>query len=128
MGRRERGEGMRGVRLAVLLSGLAAVAFLTGCGSTGDGARSSSASSSSGGQNLETSSYEERGYYKVGRPYQVYGVWYTPREHLRYSQVGTASWYGLDFNGMPTAHGAKFDMNAITSTPPNFHCPSLMGV
>src|SRR3546814_12734256 len=108
MGRRERGEGMRGVRLAVLFSGLATVAFLTGCGSTGNGARSSSASSSSG-QNLETSSYEERGYYKVGQPYQVYGVWYTPREDFGYSQVGTASWYGMDFNGMPTANGDKYD-------------------
>src|SRR3546814_11651610 len=113
MGRRERGEGMRGVRLAVLFSGLATVAFLTGCGSTGNGARSSSASSSSG-QNLETSSYEERGYYKVGQPYQVYGVWYTPREDFGYSHVGTASWSVMDFKVLPKATGEKQHNYPIT--------------
>ena len=30
------------------------------------------------------------------------------------SQYGVASWYGAEFQGMPTASGPPFDMNALT--------------
>lgn len=51
-----------------------------------------------------------QGGYKVGKPYQVNGVWYTPREEPDYDEVGIASWYGDAFQFRPTASGEPFDM------------------
>ena len=38
------------------------------------------------------------GRYHVGKPYQVAGQWFTPKEQPGYDKKGTASWYGEDFN------------------------------
>ena len=38
-----------------------------------------------------------RGYYKVGAPYKINGVWYHPRVDYAYDETGTASWYGEAF-------------------------------
>lgn len=51
-----------------------------------------------------------QGAYKVGRPYQVSGIWYTPKEDPDYDEVGIASWYGDAFQLRPTASGEPFDM------------------
>ena len=56
------------------------------------------------------------GRYKVGNPYQVAGVWYTPREDRNYDKRGIASWYGEEFHGRLTANGEVFDMNASLYT------------
>ncbi len=55
------------------------------------------------------------GTYKVGKPYQVRGVWYYPHEDRRYDQTGIASWYGNPFHGRRTANGEIYDMNALTA-------------
>lgn len=55
------------------------------------------------------------GAYKVGKPYQIKGVWYYPREDPRYSKTGIASWYGEKFDGRRTANGEIYDMNALTA-------------
>ncbi|MBC8241193.1 MAG: septal ring lytic transglycosylase RlpA family protein, partial [Alphaproteobacteria bacterium] len=55
------------------------------------------------------------GAYKVGKPYQIKGVWYYPREDPRYSKTGIASWYGEKFDGRRTANGETYDMNALTA-------------
>lgn len=55
------------------------------------------------------------GVYKVGRPYQINGVWYTPQEDPNYDETGIASWYGEEFHGRPTANGETFDMNELTA-------------
>ena len=39
------------------------------------------------------------GTYKVGNPYQIEGVWYTPAEDPDYIETGIASWYGEAFHG-----------------------------
>ncbi|MFN4089813.1 MAG: septal ring lytic transglycosylase RlpA family protein, partial [Alphaproteobacteria bacterium] len=69
-----------------------------------------------------------RGSYKVGRPYQIFGVWYTPREDFGYVEEGVASWYGSDFNGLPTANGEKYDMYAMTAAHPTLQMPSVVRV
>lgn len=53
--------------------------------------------------------------YKIGKPYQIDGVWYYPAEDFDYSETGIASWYGNEFAGKPTASGEIFDPNEITA-------------
>lgn len=55
------------------------------------------------------------GPYKVGKPYQVAGVWYYPREQPDYDETGIASWYGPGFHGKITANGETYDQNALTA-------------
>ncbi len=69
-----------------------------------------------------------KGGYKVGKPYQVGGVWYTPREQPNYDEVGTASWYGNAFHLKATANGELFDMNAVTAAHTTLPLPSLVEV
>ena len=42
---------------------------------------------------------------KIGAPYQVNGMWYVPAHEPDYDETGTASWYGSEFHGRPTANG-----------------------
>ncbi len=55
------------------------------------------------------------GTYKIGKPYQVKGVWYYPHEDPKYDQTGIASWYGEPFHGRRTANGEIYDMNDLTA-------------
>jgi rare lipoprotein A len=64
------------------------------------------------------------GIYKVGKPYQVAGRWYVPREVEHYDQSGIASWYGAAFHGRRTANGEIYDMNALTAGHPTLPMPS----
>jgi rare lipoprotein A len=48
--------------------------------------------------------------YKVGKPYQVKGVWYYPKDQPTYDEIGIASWYGEQFHNHYTADGEIFDM------------------
>jgi rare lipoprotein A len=68
------------------------------------------------------------GTYKVGKPYQVAGVWYVPKEDPNYNRVGTASWYGAQFHAKATANGETFDMDALTAAHTTLPLPSLVEV
>jgi rare lipoprotein A len=68
------------------------------------------------------------GGYKVGKPYQVAGVWYVPREQPDYDETGIASWYGEAFDQKPTANGEIFDMYAVTAAHTTLPLPSLVEV
>jgi rare lipoprotein A len=68
------------------------------------------------------------GTYKVGKPYQVAGVWYVPKEDPTYNRVGTASWYGAQFHAKATANGETFDMDALTAAHTTLPLPSLVEV
>lgn len=50
---------------------------------------------------------------KVGKPYQIGGIWYYPADTADYDEVGYASWYGDAFHGGPTANGEVYDMNMV---------------
>jgi rare lipoprotein A len=69
-----------------------------------------------------------RGVYKVGRPYQISGVWYYPKEDYDYSETGIASWYGADFHAKSTANGEVYDMNELTAAHRTLPLPSLVRV
>lgn len=69
-----------------------------------------------------------RGEYKVGKPYQVGGIWYVPREQPNYDERGVASWYGDQFHQKATANGETFDMNAVTAAHTTLPLPSMVEV
>ncbi len=50
---------------------------------------------------------------KIGKPYQIAGIWYYPADEANYDEVGYASWYGEAFHGGPTANGETFDMAMV---------------
>ena len=68
------------------------------------------------------------GRYKVGEPYQIEGVWYTPREDFAYDEQGIASWYGPGFHDKRTANGDTYDQNALTAAHPTLQMPSKVQV
>lgn len=68
------------------------------------------------------------GVYKVGKPYQIMGRWYYPKEDYHYSEVGIASWYGDDFHAKRTANGEKYDMNTLTAAHRTLPLPSVVKV
>ncbi len=65
---------------------------------------------------------------QLGRPYQVRGKWYYPKEEKGYSKVGAASWYGDAFHGRLTANGEVYDMTHLTAAHPTMPLPSYARV
>ena len=68
------------------------------------------------------------GNYKVGKPYQIGGVWYYPKVDYDYDVTGIASWYGPGFHGRRTANGEIFDQNALSAAHPTLPMPSVVEV
>jgi rare lipoprotein A len=66
--------------------------------------------------------------FKIGAPYQVNGVWYTPRADYAYDATGIASWYGGEFNGRLTANGEIYDLNQLTAAHTTLPLPSVVEV
>lgn len=66
--------------------------------------------------------------YKIGKPYEVDGVWYYPAENLHYDKTGIASWYGKEFRGRYTANGEIFSANALTAAHKTLPMPSIVRV
>ena len=67
-------------------------------------------------------------HYKIGKPYQVAGKWYHPKEDPNYSKVGIASWYGSQFHGRLTANGEIFDMDRLSAAHTTLPLPSMVEV
>jgi rare lipoprotein A len=65
---------------------------------------------------------------KVGKPYQVAGVWYYPEDKKDYEEEGIASWYGSDFHLRYTANGETFDMNEVSAAHKTLPMPSYVTV
>ena len=57
----------------------------------------------------------DRGAPKIGKPYQIQGIWYYPKADNAYDETGIASWYGEPFHGRKTANGATYDMHKLTA-------------
>jgi len=68
------------------------------------------------------------GSYKVGRPYQIKGVWYYPKDEPDYEETGIASWYGPGFHGKATANGEVFDENEVSAAHRTLPMPSVVRV
>ena len=106
---------------AVSLWIVAGCLLLTGCG----GGRQASPD---GYQVKEPQAGAPAGGYKVGKPYQIQGVWYYPNEDFAYDETGIASWYGPDFHGKYTANGDVFDQNAVSAAHRTLPMPSIVKV
>jgi rare lipoprotein A len=98
----------RACSLLVLAAGMAAA--LTACGS-----------SSRGG-------VAQRGSYKIGAPYKIDGVTYTPQEEFNHVETGVASWYGPGFHGKSTANGERYDQAERTAAHRTLQMPSIVRV
>jgi rare lipoprotein A len=61
-------------------------------------------------------------------PYQVKGVWYTPRADYDYDETGTASWYGPGFDQQLTADNEVYDMNGLSAAHKTLPLPSVVQV
>ncbi len=68
------------------------------------------------------------GRYHVGKPYQVAGRWFTPKEQPGYDKKGKASWYGEAFHRRKTSNGEWFDMNRLTAAHATLPIPSYARV
>jgi rare lipoprotein A len=66
--------------------------------------------------------------YKVGKPYEIEGIWYYPKIDYSYDETGIASWYGPDFNGKPTASGEIYDQNGLTAAHRTLPMPTIVQV
>lgn len=65
---------------------------------------------------------------KIGEPYQVNGVTYTPLDDPAYDETGYASWYGEEQVGNNTANGEIFRPLAITAAHRTLPLPSYVEV
>ena len=65
---------------------------------------------------------------KIGDPYTIGGVTYTPADIPDYDDVGYASWYGEELAGRPTANGETFDPAAISAAHKTLPLPSYVEV
>ncbi len=104
------------LRIAVLMAGTATLAACGGGQGTGPL------------HNRESAAIPQHGYYKVGAPYQIDGVTYTPEVDYNYDETGIASWYGPDFHGLRTANGELYDMNQVTAAHKTLPMPCLVRV
>ena len=64
---------------------------------------------------------------KIGRPYTVRGVTYTPAAAPDYDQLGYAGWYGNE-SGNQTASGERFRAKAISGAHTTLPLPSYVEV
>jgi rare lipoprotein A len=86
-------------------------------------AASLAACGSSGGKGMA-----QRGAYKIGAPYKIDGVTYTPQEEFNHVETGVASWYGPGFHGKSTANGEPYDQSARTAAHRTLQMPSIVRV
>ena len=68
------------------------------------------------------------GGYKLGAPYQVGGVWYSPKDEPGYDQQGEATWYGSGYHLRKTANGETFDQYALSAAHTTLPLPSIVEV
>ncbi len=62
------------------------------------------------------------------RPYQVRGVWYTPRYQPDYDEVGLATWYGPESPNHRTADGEAFAVEVASAAHKTLPLPCLVEV
>lgn len=72
--------------------------------------------------------YAKRGTYKIGNPYTVKGITYSPKERFHFEEVGLASWYGPGFHKNTTANMEIFDQNQISAAHKTLQLPCLVRV
>jgi len=115
---------------AILLAALVALLALSGCGYMpmyGAQGIHSEAPGEPGGKRTQADAEQmsrQRASYQKGagfvdpklQPYSIKGKTYWPiQSALGYNEIGTASWYGMDFHGKKTATGEIYDMFGVSA-------------
>lgn len=106
----------------IWIASLGAALALSGCGGGGSISRS-----------LETAPPTLAGSVsdyptKLGEPYVLEGVTYTPRDVFNYDETGYASWYGKELSGKKTANGEVFNPDGISGAHRTLPLPSYVEV
>lgn len=70
----------------------------------------------------------EKSIYKIGKPYQINGLWYYPEVDYSYDQIGIASWYGPNFHGKKTANGEIYNQNELSAAHKTLPMPTIVEV
>lgn len=65
---------------------------------------------------------------KLGAPFNVGNISYTPEDTPNYDDVGYASWYGSEMEGRPTANGEPFVAAGISGAHKTLPLPSYVEV
>jgi len=65
---------------------------------------------------------------KIGKPYQVFGVTYYPKDERGYDRTGIASWYGPTFHEKATANGEIYNQDDVTAAHKTLPMPSWVEV
>jgi len=68
------------------------------------------------------------GTYRIGKPYTVAGMTYTPQFDPNYRAEGLASFYGPESHGRLTANGEVCDMDSLSAAHPTLPIPSYVRV
>lgn len=111
--------GVRGIWL-----GTGTCALLASCGGGVDQARLPSADRPALQQQRAVSDDPV----KIGQPYMVGGVTYTPQDSANYDEVGQASWYGEEQRGNDTANGEHFLSSGVSAAHRTLPLPSYVEV
>ena len=69
-----------------------------------------------------------KGHYKVGQPYVIKNIKYTPKLVAYYNKNGIACWYGPKFDKKLTANGEIFDQNKVSAAHKTLPLPSIVKV
>lgn len=101
---------------------------LGACGAVALMASLAACGSSSKGGGGASGSVAQRGTYKVGQPYKIDGVTYTPQETFTLTETGVASWYGPGFHGKSTANGERYDQSDRTAAHRTLQMPAVVRV
>lgn len=107
-------------RLFPLLAGLSLALLLSACAETNLAVETTKV--------VTRKDQDVSGPYKIGKPYQVNGVWYYPKADYEYDETGIASWYGPGFHANQTANGEIYDENDLTAAHKTLPMPSLVRV
>ncbi len=108
---------MRSIRRLPILTGTLSALLLAGCAGT-----------KGPGPTVTSQPAQQPQAYKVGKPYQINGVWYYPKVDYDYDETGIASWYGPGFHGQYTANGEVYDQNGLTAAHKTLPLPSMVRV
>ena len=114
--------------LALVKLGFPLSGTLRLCGAAALLASLAACGSSSKGGGTPGSIVAQRGTYKVGQPYKIDGVTYTPQETFTLTETGTASWYGPGFHGKSTANGERYDQSDRTAAHRTLQMPAMVRV
>ena len=68
------------------------------------------------------------GHIKIGDPYSIKNITYTPKIEQHYDEIGQASWYGDYFHCRKTANGETFNKGEFSAAHRTLPLPSVVKV